>query len=246
MLELLPAGLPSPAAGVFTGRAGGVSEPPYDALNLGAHVGDDPARVETNRRRLAEHLALPPEAVVFAEQVHGGEVAFVSAAQRGGPPVPGVDALVTTTPATALVMMAADCLPVLLADPVAGVVAAAHAGRQGLVRGVLQQTVRVMVEQGAQPARVRAAVGPAVCGRCYELPAELVAQVEAAVPGSAARTRAGTPAVDLVAGARAVLRAAGVGELTQLGGCTVERPDRFSYRRDGRTGRHAGVVWVAA
>ena len=244
MLDLLPAGLPAPAAGVFTSRAGGVSAPPYAELNLGAHVGDDPACVETNRRRLAAELGLAPDALVYGEQVHGAAVAVVSPAQHGGTPVAGVDGLVTTTPATALVMMAADCLPVLLADPVAGVVAAAHAGRQGLVSGVLQETLRVMAEQGAQPARVTAAIGPAVCGRCYELPGELVAQVEAAVPGTAARTRSGTPSVDLVEGARRVLAAAGVREVTAVGGCTVERSDRFSYRRDGRTGRHAGVVWL--
>jgi YfiH family protein len=246
VLALLPAGLPAPAAGVFTGRAGGVSRPPYAALNLGAHVGDEPASVETNRRRLAEALALEPDALVFAEQVHGPGVAVVSAADRGSRPVAGVDGLVTSTPGIALVMMAADCLPVLLADAVAGVVAAAHAGRQGLVAGVLQETVRVMVEQGATASRVVATVGPAICGRCYELPAGLVDEVDSAVPGTASRTRHGTPSVDLVAGARSVLAAAGVPAVTATGRCTVEQEDWFSYRRDGRTGRHAGLVWLPA
>lgn len=245
MLELLPAGLPAPACGGFTTRAGGVSSPPYAALNLAAHVGDVPASVEQNRRRLAEALGLPPAALVFGEQVHGHAVAVVSAAEHGGPPIGGVDALVTTARGTALVMMAADCLPVLLADPVAGVVGAAHAGRQGLVGGVLQATVRVMVEQGASPDRLSATIGPAVCGRCYELPARLVDEVDAAVPGTAARASSGTPSVDLVAGARSVLSAAGVREVVAVGGCTVERPESFSYRRDGRTGRHAGLVWLS-
>ena len=147
MLDLLPAGLPVPAAGVFTGRAGGVSEAPYSGLNLGAHVGDAPERVAENRRRLAEAVGLEPGALVFGEQVHGSAVAVVTAEQHAGAPVAGVDALVTAAPGTALVMMAADCLPVLLADPQAGVVAAAHAGRQGLVGGILQETVRTMVEQ---------------------------------------------------------------------------------------------------
>ena len=247
MLDLLPAGLPSPAAGVFTTRAGGVSGPPYDALNLGMHVDDEWRRVHANRSLVAAELGLAVEDLVFAQQVHGSGVATVdrsARAENGG--VGGVDALVTATPGLGLVVLAADCLPVLLADPGARVVAAAHAGRQGLAAGVLQATLEAMAALGADPSRTTARIGPAACGRCYEVPDAMADEVEATVPGSRATTRQGTASVDLAAGATGVLEAAGV-QVTTVGGCTLEQPDRFfSYRRDGRTGRHAGVVWLAA
>ena len=242
MLELLAAGLPAPAAGAFSTRTGGVSLPPYGSLDLGTHVGDDPAAVAGNRERL--RAALGVASLVFADQVHGTAVATVD--RPADVPHPGTDALVTATPGLGLVVMAADCLPVLLADATAGVVAAAHAGRQGLAAGVLQATLAAMRALGAEPARTVATIGPAACGRCYEVPAALADEVEAAVPGSRATTRAGTAAVDLTAGATAVLRAGGLQQVQAVGGCTIEQPERwFSYRRDGRTGRHAGVVWLA-
>lgn len=253
---VLDAGLPAPAHGRFTTRAHGASTGAWAAGNLALHVQDDTRAVQANRAGLCAALGLPVTALVFAEQVHGNGVATVRGAPgdgvadgpaRPGPAaVPGVDALVTGTPGTVLVMMAADCLPVLLADPVAGVVAAAHAGRQGLLAGVLQQTLRGMAHLGAHPGRTTAVLGPAICGRCYELPADLADEVGAAVPGSRAVTARGTPGVDLAAGAERLLTGAGVA-VRREGGCTLEQPGRFySYRRDGVTGRHAGVVWLAA
>jgi len=251
VLELLPAGLPAPADGCFTTRSGGVSGGPWSSANIGLHVGDDPAAVAANRALLAAQLGLAPERLVFAAQVHGRGVALVEAEAEAGAvagaaqPVPSVDALVTTAPGIALVMMAADCLPAVLADPVAGVVAAAHAGRQGLAAGVLQETLRVMAEQGAVASRTTAVLGPAVCGACYELPEQVADEVGREVPGSRSTTRQGTAGVDLTAGAQAVLARAGVGEVRRVGGCTLEQPDRFySYRGSGTTGRHAGVVWL--
>lgn len=246
-LALLEAGLPAPASGGFTTRAGGTSLPPYDGLDLGLHVGDDPDRVAANRSLLAGAVGLGPGELVLAQQVHGSGVAVVDGAAAGPVGVAGVDGLVTATPGLGLVVLAADCLPVLLADPVARVVGAAHAGRQGLVAGVLQQVLVAMAGLGAVPGRTAAVIGPAVCGGCYELPAALVAEVEAAVPGSASTTRTGAPSADLVAGAAGLLRAGGVADVRAVGGCTVEQPARcFSYRRDGRTGRHAGLVLLAA
>lgn len=244
MLELLDAGLPAPAAGGFTTRAGGASPPPWDTLDLALHVGDDPQRVLAHRALLAQ--AQGGADLAFAEQVHGAGVAVLDGpltgpATTGG--APGVDALVTATPGLGLVILAADCLPVLLADPCAGVVAAAHAGRAGLAGGVLQATVRAMAALGAAAARTSAVLGPAVCGACYELPEAVADEVGRSVPASRAVTRKGAPSVDLSNGAEAVLRAAGLTRVSRVGGCTVERPARFySYRRDGVTGRHAGVV----
>ena len=180
------------------------------------------------------------DALVVADQVHGTQVTVVAGPLDG--PAPATDALVTATPRLGLVVLAADCLPVLLADPRAGVVAATHAGRAGLTAGVLERTLEQMAQLGAR--EVSAVIGPAACGRCYELPEELADEVGAALPGSRATTRTGTPSVDLTAGAVGVLTAAGVA-VTTVGGCTIEQPELFfSYRRGGRTGRHAGIVWL--
>ena len=240
MLDLLPAQLPAPAAGWFSTRAGGRSCPPYDGLNLGASVGDDAGAVAANRELLARSAGLPQGALALMRQVHGADVAVVDGPADG---VPDVDALVTTARGLGLVVLAADCLPVLFADATAGVVAVAHAGRKGLVAGVLQETLAAMQRLGARPAGTSVVVGPAACGRCYEVPQEMADAVEAAVPGTRATTRQGTAAVDLAAGALTVLRQAGVEQAHAVGGCTLEQPARwFSYRRSPVTGRHAGLV----
>jgi YfiH family protein len=166
----------------FTDRRGGVSDPPYDSLNLGGHVGDDPEHVEENRRRVAAAFGVPRSHLVFMHQVHGRGVAVIDAPPADDAPLPAVDALVTANPDVALVALVADCAPVLLADPVAGVVAAAHAGRAGMAAGVIDATLEAMTALGAEPARSVARVGPTVCGRCYEVPAQLRDEVGAVVP----------------------------------------------------------------
>ncbi|MDP9497924.1 MAG: peptidoglycan editing factor PgeF [Actinomycetota bacterium] len=235
--------MPAPARGLFTTRRGGVSAAPWDSADLGLHVGDRVDDVCENRRRLARAAGLPVSRLVFAEQVHGAGVAVVDGEQDA--PVAGVDALVTRRPGLGLVVLAADCLPVLLADPVAGVVAAVHAGRAGLAAGVLAAALRAAADLGAQPARMRAVVGPGVCGGCYEVPDALADDVERLVPGTRTLTRQGTAGLDLPAGARSALAAAGLPDVHEVGGCTYEQPELlYSYRRDGRTGRHAGLVWL--
>ncbi|MFI0728643.1 peptidoglycan editing factor PgeF [Streptomyces sp. NPDC021225] len=227
----------------FTDRWGGVSAAPYDELNLGGAVGDDPAAVRTNRELAAKALGLDPAEVVWMNQVHGRDVAVVDG-PWGDREVPAVDAVVTARRGLALAVLTADCTPVLLADPVAGVAGAAHAGRPGLVAGVVPAVVRVMTELGADPARILARTGPSVCGRCYEVPAEMRAEVAEAVPGAWAETSWGTPAVDVPAGARSQLVRAGVpvGDHPHI--CTLESADHFSYRRERTTGRLASYVWL--
>lgn len=245
-LDLIDAGLPEPVRAAFTTRLGGVSGAPYHALNLSIRGGDRPAAVQANRELLAGHLGLPLADLVFAQQVHGAGVAVIErSTARTSEGLPGVDALVTRDRRLALVVLAADCLPVLLADPVAGVVAAVHAGRRGLVAGVLQTALRAMSALGAQPARMSAVIGPSAGGCCYELPAAMVEDVERGVPRTATRTRAGSPSVDLRAGAQGLLRAAGVAEVRHVDVCTLEDARFYSYRRDRETGRHAGVVVLA-
>ncbi|GHA79054.1 MULTISPECIES: peptidoglycan editing factor PgeF [Streptomyces] len=227
----------------FTDRWGGVSAVPYEELNLGGAVGDDPDAVRANRERAAQALGLDPARVVWMNQVHGADVAVVD-----GPwdtaQIPQVDAIVTARRGLALAVLTADCVPVLLADPVAGIAAAAHAGRPGMVAGVVPAAVRAMVELGADPARIVARTGPAVCGRCYEVPEAMRADVAAVEPAAYAETRRGTPAVDVSAGVHAQLERLGVRDREQSPVCTLESRDHFSYRRDRTTGRLAGYVWL--
>ncbi|TCK25030.1 peptidoglycan editing factor PgeF [Pseudonocardia endophytica] len=229
---------------VTTTRAGGRSTGPFARFNLSRGVGDDPAAVAANRFRLTRELGL--DGVVFLRQVHGTGVEVVSSAPRSSdaPDVPDRDAVVTTTPLLGVAVLAADCVPVLLGDPQAGVVGAAHAGRVGAAAGVLTATVEAMTGLGAGVDRLEVLLGPAVCGRCYEVPAAMRDEVEAALPGSASTTRSRTPALDLRAGLTAQLAALGVRKVGTDPRCTLEDPDLFSHRREGRTGRQAAVTWL--
>ncbi|MEV6264136.1 peptidoglycan editing factor PgeF [Streptomyces sp. NPDC051784] len=228
----------------FTDRWGGVSAAPYEELNLGGAVGDDPAAVVANRARTAGALGLDPARVVWMNQVHGRDVAVVDGPWGDARDIPSVDAVVTARRGLALVVLTADCTPVLLADPVAGVAAAAHAGRPGLVAGVVPAAVEAMITLGAEPSRIVARTGPAVCGRCYEVPEDMRAEVAEAVPASWSRTSWGTPAVDVTAGVHAQLEELGVRDRHRSPHCTLESADHFSYRRDRTTGRLAGYVWL--
>lgn len=229
---------------VSTTRAGGFSAPPYDSFNLGDHVGDDPAAVRRNRARLAEVIGLPPERLVWMEQIHGRTVEIVDGPRSE--PLAGTDALVTTVPDLALVVLTADCVPILLSDDRAGVIAAVHAGRVGARIGIVPKVLEAMVSVGARPERIGALLGPAASGRQYEVPAAMRADVEAHLPGSAATTVRGTPSLDLRAGIRRQLEAAGVGGIAVDPRCSIEDKTLFSHRRGAPTGRMAGVIWMQA
>ncbi len=231
-----------PASWAATGRSGGTSRSPYDSLNLAGYVGDSDVAVAENRRRLAASLGLPEGRIVVMDSVHGADVAVVT----GPGVVPGVDALLTQEPDLAIVALGADCVPIVLIGDDDRTVAVAHCGWRGLVADVLGAVVTAMADHGSGVER--AILGPAVCGRCYPVPAERAAAVAAAWPGpvsdAALVTCAdGQPGIDVRAGA--VVRLAGLGvapaAISRVGGCTVEDPGLFSYRRDGVTGRQ-GVV----
>ncbi|MFB7585698.1 peptidoglycan editing factor PgeF [Streptomyces sp. NPDC056169] len=226
----------------FTDRWGGVSAVPYEELNLGGAVGDDPEAVRTNRALAAGALGLDPARVVWMNQVHGADVAEVEGPWTTGV-VPAVDGLVTAARGLALAVLTADCVPVLLADPVAGIVSAAHAGRPGMVAGIVPAAVEAMIGLGADPARIVARTGPAVCGRCYEVPEAMRAEVAETEPAAWAETGWGTPAVDVTAGVHAQLERLGVTDRQASAVCTRESGDHYSYRRDRTTGRLAGYVW---
>jgi YfiH family protein len=227
---------------VVTSRSGGVSTGPYASFNLGDHVGDDPAAVAANRRRLAGAVGLAPDHVLWMEQIHGATVQAVDAPRTG--PVEATDGLVTATPGIAVAVLVADCVPVLLADPAHGVVAAVHAGRVGAAAGVIRRAIEAFRSAGGSPADSDALLGPAICGACYEVPADMQAAVEARLPGSAVRTRTGTPGLDLRAGLARALAGLGVPQIVTDPRCTAEDPELYSHRRDGVTGRQAAVAWV--
>ena len=226
----------------ISARGGGVSAPPYDSLNLGLRIGDDPDAVAANREALAAACGLRAVDLAWMRQVHGADVSYVAAGRNG--PADPVDAIFTDAAGLALCVLVADCAPVLVADPVAGLVGAAHAGREGLAAGVVPALIAALIAAGARPARMRVLVGPSICGRCYEVPAELRARVSALVPEASCVTRAGTAGLDIAAGVRAQLSAAGVGRAGADGRCTCESAELYSYRRDGTTGRFAALIWL--
>ena len=223
----------------FTGRSAGAGADPFSGLNLGGHVGDDAAVVESNREALAAAFDVPRQRLLFLNQVHGDQV--VVARGPWAEAVPNADAIVSRESGLALAVLVADCVPVLLHDVGAGVVGAAHAGRPGLFSQVVLRVIEAMRDLGA--SQISAAVGPSVCGRCYEVPAELADRAASVSPSSRARSWTGTHAIDLAAGVVEQLVGAGVA-ITWVPGCTREHDDLYSYRREHVTGRFAGVVML--
>jgi YfiH family protein len=194
---------------------------------------------ETDRAAVASAFDVPRDRLLFMNQCHGPDVAVVDRPWTGA--AARVDAVVTTRDDLAVAALAADCVPVLLADPVAGVVGAVHAGRPGMIARVVDRAVDALVASGATTDDTVAVVGPSVCGRCYEVPGGMRAQAAAVSPPSATVSWTGTPAIDVAAGVVDQLTRRGV-RVTWVPGCTRESPELFSYRRDATTGRFAGVV----
>jgi hypothetical protein len=231
----------------FTTRLGGVSRPPFESLNLGRAVGDDADAVRRNRARALRALGRPLDAHVEASQVHGAEVAVVDATHRGQK-LPNVDILMTRDPSVVLAIHCADCVPVVLADPVAGAIAAVHTGWRGTALGAAAAAVRVMGQAfGTRPGDVVVAIGPSIGPRRYEVDAPVVDRF-AACPWRDAvlrPARAGHWWLDLWTANRRQLEEAGVPApaISVAGLCTHEHGSLFfSHRRDGRTGRAAGLA----
>lgn len=243
-LRLIDVDLGQGVRAAFTTVHGGVSAGPWAGLNLGPNTEDEPRRVLANRALLERELGAR---VAFASQVHGADVGHVQA-----PPAPSstscgtFDALLISRAGLAVGVLVADCVPILLADPVARVGAAVHAGRRGVEEGVVQNAVDRMLAAGARTDQLRAAVGPAACGRCYEVPQQMQDEVAGRVPEARSETSWGTPALDLPSAASAQLARAGVRTIENVARCTIEDEHFYSYRRAGRTGsptgRFAGVV----
>ncbi len=251
------------ARGVFTTRQRPVTneaeeaaqDDPYQGLNLAAHVGDDPRRVRAARRALEAALGLGERGddagrsgvLAWMDQVHS---ATVATAYRGAglSDVPRADALVLdlSDPVCQGVagagVLVADCVPLLLASQDGGLVAAVHAGRRGMLDGVVEATLTALSRRGVGPRGLWAAIGPCICGSCYEVPEAMQVDSLAREPACGSRTRWGTPGMDVAAGVQAQLERAGVEHVSRAGWCTYEDERFYSYRRDGLTGRLAGVV----
>lgn len=214
----------------FTKRTGGESHGAFASLNLGTHVGDEVEAVLKNRAALSREFG----PVQFMNQVHGDRIALI---EEITDEIPTADALVTGIPGIALAVMVADCIPLLLASRES--VAAVHVGRRGLVNEITRKTLSVMRDMGA--TEISAIVGPAICGECYEVSEDLHREVIALHPDAQSHTPHGSFALDLPKALIKVLREEGVTVLDESQ-CTVENSEYFSYRRDGVTGRQAGVI----
>ena len=215
----------------FTNRLGGFSQGVYSSLNLGDHVGDAPSDILRNRELLRKEYG----PVQFMNQVHGNRIAIIESVADEQPTA---DALITGIPGTTLAVMVADCIPLLLTSR--EVVAAVHVGRRGLVNQVAIETLKLMREMGAHD--ISATIGPAICGSCYEVSENIFQEVTSQFPLADSRTNSGSLALDLPKALHGALKSAGVVEISYQGNCTVEDGNLFSYRRDGVTGRQAGLV----
>jgi YfiH family protein len=243
---------PAPAGigALMTTREGGVSAPPWNRLNLGLAVGDDPAAVAENRSRLAAAIGARP---VYLRQVHGAGVAVVDAADAdpSRPPIEA-DAAVTVATAVACVVQVADCLPVLLSAAQGRAVGAAHAGWRGLAGGVVERTLQRLCDlAGCAPGEVQAWLGPCIGPARFEVGADVLlafgVEPDRVHPHFVARARADGSArwlCDLAGLARERLLACGVAGVAVQRDCTFDDRSRFfSFRRDGVTGRHVAAVW---
>ena len=237
---------------VITTRRGGVSVGPYATLNLGLHVGDDPDAVVENRRRAAATVGADLDDLVFCRQTHGRNVVTVTTADRGrgaysqADAIEATDALVTSTPGVGLVMMAADCTPIVLYDPDAGVIGCVHAGWRGTTARVVDAALEAMADLGARPERCVAGVGPCVGADRYQVGSDVVAAASSSfadLTGIVAPDGTGRWTFDLLAANRRTLAEAGVpAGQTYCSPLATGTPEFFSDRAFRPCGRHAAII----
>lgn len=233
------------AKAVFTNRTGGVSKPPYNSLNTAYHVGDEPADVDRNRQRIRDAIGRD---IVWMKQTHSHRVEVLQPG-RTDKPIHADGIILKSQPfldvglsLPAVAVMVADCVPVLLGSTDGSVVGAIHAGRSGIVTGIIREAIFTLRQEGIDPQDIHAAIGPSICRRCYEVSDDLQQFVTSHVPAAWARTRWGTAGLDLRAAVVSQLQMAGVTVSFISKRCTYEDPNLFSYRRDQTTGRFAGLA----
>ena len=249
-IQLLQWGAPEKIKTMITNRHGGFSQAPFDGLNLGLHVGDDPVTVQKNRDALKTLL---PNEPIWLNQVHGTQVIDADNA-NACLDVPSADASVTTTPGRVLAIMTADCLPVLLASRDGKVVGAAHAGWRGLAAGVIEQTVALMRSKQSNGEKAQAGIlaylGPAIGPHAFEVGSEVrdifMAQNSASAACFEQLQEKGKYLADIYGLACLRLNALGIEHIEGGEECTLQNPDYFSYRRDQQTGRMGSFIWIDA
>ena len=226
--------------GVFTSRIGGFSSDPFGGFNLASHVGDDVNSVLRNRELLSALIGMRPDQLFFMNQVHGNQV-YVVDQSSDSKVAPDADALFTTRSDVALVVLVADCIPLLLHSKSA--VAAVHVGRKGLASKVFAATLEIFAAHGVAPSEISAEIGPSICAKCYEVDEDVYREVTSIVPqsGSDFRSARDKPCLDLPTGLKAQLDSAGI-KWSSEDKCTNHEEDYFSYRKSGVTGRQAGVI----
>lgn len=223
----------------FFGRQGGVSKKPYDSLNLADHVKDDENNILKNREILAEHLSMP---LVLIGATHSANVVNV---QSEFPEVhPDTDALVTRETNLGIVIMSADCAPIILFDPVSHVVGVVHAGWQGMLVGVVANSIEVMFDLGAEPQNMKAIIGPTISAKNFTATQQRFDEVKDIEPSAAVKLPDGKLAIDIRKGVKSQLAKYQI-KTTDLNICTFDTPDLFSFRRDPVTGRNATVAWLS-
>lgn len=229
--------LPDGVEARFSGRRGGVSQSPFNSLNLGDHVGDDPDSVADNRALLTQALPGGPS-IHWLTQVHGCRVVHASGSQPAD--TPKADASITTEAGISCAVMTADCLPVLFCDSNGEQIAAAHAGWRGLADGILLETLNAFPD----PLDVSAYLAPAIGPKAFEVGPEVRAAFVGAPDAYFQAGQGDRLLADLAGIARWQLRNAGIGSVFGGGQCTFSDPERFfSYRRDGQTGRQISLIW---
>jgi len=238
------------AEALISTRGGGDSRPPWDSLNIGLHVGDEEAAVLANRELVAAALGRDLDQMIFLDQVHGTRVAVVDAshAGRGARSIEhalsATDAAITTSPEVTLVIQMADCAPLVLFDPAAGVLGVAHAGWRGATAGIAGATVDAMVSVGAEPARIHAGIGPCVDPTIYEVGPEVIEAVEQLLGEGAPRCvtqHSARVTLDLGTLNELALEAAGIpiGQVHRSTHSTADRHLFFSDRHARPCGRFA-------
>ncbi|MCW2278870.1 peptidoglycan editing factor PgeF [Heliophilum fasciatum] len=235
---------------IMTTRSGGASEPPYDRLNLGFHVGDDAQKVAFNRRQLSQAAGMGEQPWATVDQVHGTAMMDVTT------PVPErplgeADGMITAKTGVPLAVFGADCGILLFFDAGARRIAAAHAGWRGTVQGLSEKVIQQMVAAGSNTGDIWVAIGAVIGPCCYPVGPEVVELFMARWPFASAVLghevdHQGKRTLHLARAQQLQCEAAGVpaGQIAMLDRCTCCSPEFFSYRRDGRTGRHGALIWL--
>lgn len=223
----------------FFGRQGGVSKKPFDTLNIADHVEDNIEDVNKNRELLSEFLEMP---LVFIGATHSPNVVNVKSEY----PIihKDTDALVTREKNLGLVIMSADCAPIVLVDPIAHVVGVVHVGWQGMLVGVVENSVEGMLDLGAETQNMKAIIGPTISAKNFSATKERFEEVKSKEPSAAVILPNGELAVDIRKGVKTQLAKYQI-KTTDLNICTFENKELFSFRRDAVTGRNATVAWLS-